>query len=118
MIPGIEILNERFVSDVCPIGIFILFIILLFGAFFASLCLAVWTYDMHEIFIFIMSIIFIIATITLGAIGIYKQINPNTYTEYKVIISDDVSWNEFNEKYEVIDQEGKIYTIKEKTEGG
>lgn len=34
--------------------------------------------------------------------------------QYKVIISDEVSMNEFIEKYEIIDQEGKIYTVREK----
>ena len=40
---------------------------------------------------------------------------PKTYeTHYKVTISDEVSMNEFLEQYEIVDQEGKIYTIKEK----
>ena len=40
---------------------------------------------------------------------------PSEYeTQYKVIISDDVSLNEFNERYEIIDQEGKIYTVRER----
>lgn len=34
--------------------------------------------------------------------------------EYKVTISDEVSLNEFYDKYEIVDQEGKIYTIKER----
>jgi hypothetical protein len=34
--------------------------------------------------------------------------------EYKVTISDEVSMNEFLEKYEIIDQEGKIYTVRER----
>lgn len=33
---------------------------------------------------------------------------------YKVIIEDSVNFNEFNEKYEIIEQDGKIYTIKER----
>ena len=36
------------------------------------------------------------------------------YTEYKVIIDDSVSMNEFLDKYEILDQEGKIYTVKER----
>ena len=40
---------------------------------------------------------------------------PTTYeTHYKVTIDDSVSMNEFLDKYEIIDQEGKIYTVKEK----
>ena len=34
--------------------------------------------------------------------------------QYKVTISDEVSMNEFYERYEVIDQEGKIYTVEER----
>ena len=34
--------------------------------------------------------------------------------EYKVVIDDSVSMNEFLDKYEILDQEGKIYTVKEK----
>jgi hypothetical protein len=35
-------------------------------------------------------------------------------TRYKVTISDSVSINEFLDKYEILDQEGKIYTVKER----
>ena len=34
-------------------------------------------------------------------------------TQYKVTISDEVSMNEFLERYEIIEQEGKIYTVRE-----
>lgn len=36
------------------------------------------------------------------------------YTQYKVIISDEVNFTEFNNKYEVLEQDSKIYTIKER----
>ena len=35
-------------------------------------------------------------------------------TRYKVVIDDSVSMNKFSEKYEIIDQDGKIYTIRER----
>lgn len=35
---------------------------------------------------------------------------------YKVTISDTVNFNEFNERYKIISQEGLIYTITERTE--
>ena len=42
---------------------------------------------------------------------------PTKYaTEYKVIISDEVSMNEFNKKYEIINQEGRIFTVREREE--
>jgi hypothetical protein len=47
----------------------------------------------------------------------YDCFNPITYTEYKVTISDEVKLSEFNERYEIIKQEGKIYTIKVKNQG-
>ena len=34
--------------------------------------------------------------------------------QYKVIISDEVSMNEFIEKYKIIEQEGRIYTVVER----
>ena len=35
-------------------------------------------------------------------------------TQYQVVVSDDVNFNEFQEKYEIIKQEGKIYTVRER----
>ena len=37
------------------------------------------------------------------------------YPTYKVTISDEVSMNEFMDKYEILTQDGKIYTVKERT---
>ena len=39
---------------------------------------------------------------------------PTGKYTYKVTISDEVNFVEFNNKYEIIDQDGLIYTIKEK----
>ena len=47
------------------------------------------------------------------ALGSLSNIPIEYVTEYKAIISDEVNFNEFQEKYEIIDQEGKIYTIRE-----
>ena len=43
--------------------------------------------------------------------------NECEYTEYKVTIDESVSMTEFYERYEVIDQEGLIFTVKEKVVG-
>jgi hypothetical protein len=52
-----------------------------------------------------------------GAIcGSSISITTSYETQYKVIISDEVSMNEFLERYEIIDQEGKIYTVRERNE--
>lgn len=38
-------------------------------------------------------------------------------TQYKVTISDTVSMNDFLDRYEIISQEGKIYTVRERNDG-
>ena len=38
------------------------------------------------------------------------------YIKYQVTISEEVSLTDFLDKYEILDQEGKIYTVKEKDE--
>ena len=43
-------------------------------------------------------------------------ITADKVTTYKVIIDDSVSFTEFTDKYEIKDQEGKIFTIYEKTD--
>lgn len=55
----------------------------------------------------------IFAGVTIGFIdGIPTHYVPT----YKVVISDEVSMNEFTERYEILEQDGKIYTVKERKE--
>ena len=37
-------------------------------------------------------------------------------THYKVTVDDSVFMKEFLDKYEILDQEGRIYTVRERTE--
>ena len=37
-------------------------------------------------------------------------------TRYQVTVDDSVSMNEFQDKYEIIEMEGKIYTVRERIE--
>ena len=49
-----------------------------------------------------------------GPIG-FASGEPTAHeTQYKVTVSDEVSMNDFLERYEIIDQEGKIYTVRER----
>ena len=60
-------------------------------------------------------IVGIISGIFVGVMfgGLFQT--PTSYeTHYKVTIDDSVSMNEFIDKYEILDQEGKIYTVKER----
>lgn len=46
--------------------------------------------------------------------GVLMQVPADYETQYKITISDEVQLNEFNEKYEIINQDGKIYTVRER----
>ena len=49
-----------------------------------------------------------------AAVGFANNGAPTAYeTHYKVLVSDEVSMNEFLERYEIIDQEGKIFIVRE-----
>lgn len=66
----------------------------------------------------------------IGFIGLFVSIlvaiggglafeEPIEYTtQYKVIVSEEVSFVEFYEKYEIIEKDGEIYTIREKLQQG
>jgi hypothetical protein len=58
---------------------------------------------------------FMIGGSIVGSLGGWSTATPAEYeTQYKVTISEEVSMTEFLEKYEIIETEGKIYTVREK----
>lgn len=60
-------------------------------------------------------VVFVVGGALFGTLVGRTTGEPTEYeTQYKVIIDDSVSMNEFLEKYEIIDQDGKIYTVREK----
>lgn len=59
-------------------------------------------------------LVVMIASIIVACLGGSKSKTDVNYIEYKVTIDDSVSMNEFLDKYEFFDQEGKIYTVKER----
>ena len=57
----------------------------------------------------------IILGLLFGFVGGTWFATPTKYeTHYQVIIDDSVSMNDFLDKYEIIDTEGKILTIRER----
>ena len=59
----------------------------------------------------IIMLIFWLIGVILGAFQGYFQV-PD-YTQYEVILDDSVSTNEFMSTYEVLEQRGQIYVVKE-----
>ena len=100
---------------------------IIYNTFLPEWTLGIWM-ALAIMFVGIMAFCFsedhpIVAFVSLGlAIGMaipcgltdVDNKNNINYVEYKVTIDDSVSMNEFLNKYEILDQEGKIYTVREK----
>lgn len=46
--------------------------------------------------------------------GVGERIPSEYETQYKVTISDEVSMNEFTDRYEIVEQNGRLYTVRER----
>ena len=93
-----------------------IFLILVWGCVSATLALIL-------LYLFIIddysSILAAICAIAAGALAVilFCNIPEKKYeTRYQVTIDDSVSMNEFQNKYEIIKVEGKIYTVRERVE--
>ena len=106
MIEGIEVLNTNKCIDVPDI----VYILALFAII--SILLTFINAIIGEGFATLVSFI---CFLVLGmVISIIVKSASSYHYEYQVTISDEVNFNDFNKKYEIINQEGLIYTIKEK----
>lgn len=59
---------------------------------------------------------FLIVCIALTIVSGYLITEDKYETRYQVTMDDSVSMNEFQDKYEIIEVEGKIYTVRERVE--
>ena len=113
---GVEILSTAEVAVTAfqfDIGIFFLswFLITLFGTFVG------WIADKNNRVngwftgLLISCILGFVLSIGLGM----TPFEPAAYeTQYKITVSDEVSMNKFLARYEIIDQEGKVYIVRER----
>jgi hypothetical protein len=109
---GIEILSQQVQiinSTLFPELEIFLLVMLCIITFIIGICLF-HDEELCSIIIFTISLIFVM----LIAIGSQKQNIKTDKFIYKVTIDDNINFNEFNRKYEIINQDGKIYTIIEK----
>jgi hypothetical protein len=113
MMEGVEILSsETIYNTILPewwagVG----FLVLIFGGLICAILCGYTKYPT------IGATCLVLAACLCGSL-LYCALSDNkndvNYIEYKVTIDDSVSMNEFLDKYEILDQEGKIYTVKER----
>ena len=108
---GVEILSsETIYNTILPEWCIALGLVL--GMLFFMVALFSFL-DNYNILGFICSIMMIASVVVACFGGSYSKTDIS-HIEYKVAIDDSVSMNEFFNKYEILDQEGKIYTVKER----
>jgi len=80
-------------------------------------CFACFVYSIYDGIVNEMYQLFIVTAVTLVFTVIFAYATYiTTTTEYKVTIDETVNYTEFTAMYEVIDQEGAIYTVRLKNE--
>ena len=108
---GVEILSsEAFYNTFLPDWCFAVGLLLMFAFFTITFICLCANCNIIACICTILTIGFMIFT----AISCIEDKNSIDHFEYKVTIDDSVLMNEFLDKYEILDQEGKIYTVKEK----
>ena len=112
--PGVEILNTTIhYKEVLPTWVIIVIIAIIVIPAVASLIGEIQDKDLLST-IGRISLIFGLCVALLMGTKIRQTTNQIDYIEHEVLINDSVSLTEFLDKYEILDQEGKIYTVKER----
>ena len=113
MIEGIEILNEVNVPNhpVLATIVIILGVIISIG----SIVCAVFAFIDDCPGPAITLLIFVIFGVLFVFAGI-DELKQQPETHYQVLIDDTVPMSKIYEKYEIVEQNGKIFTIKEKAQ--
>ena len=107
---GVTILNTFIEKLEVAQPWFTIGLVLTFGGLFGFVVFGVIAGHDLSIFYTIMSIICCIGCFIGILIG---QFAPReTETRYQVIIDDSVNFNEFQERYEIIEVDGQIYTVR------
>ena len=111
---GVEILaakevvvSSTFNWTVCLIAFFLTFAI----AVGVAILMFVYSFDACDIAVCVFAGV-LGGCFVGGLFGSSICVEKQYETQYKVIISDEVSMNEFLSKYEIISQEGRIYTVR------
>ena len=115
---GVEILTSKQVAIAWEYNwnaFGIAFTIILFAAVLIGIVSSIVSGDWTELIICAVAGV-IIGAFAAAIVGDMAETPIKYISQYKVTISDEVSMNEFNAKYKIIYQEGKIYTVRERIE--
>ena len=117
MLDGITVLNSYEVVSKTTFSWFSFWLGLIFGVIMAGIVAAIIANELSDYLL-----AFGIFGVFLGGLfgflsGSVVHPKPIEYeSNWEVTIDDGVSMNEFNNRYEIIEQRGEIYVIKEKEE--
>lgn len=117
---GIEILNQYTVYE--EKGNTTAFAVIMIVGAIIGLIIGLWQYyddrpisSKLEILIYVViAMVLAIIPAAIAAVGMGERIEVETH--YEVRLTENVNIIEFNEKYEIVDQRGNIFTIREKIE--
>ena len=108
---AIPIYEDTFVFYLPAIFIIIIVLMLIgIGLFELATCQSIE--DIPTTYVVIMFVLFILALI--GICIEPGKVQIDTKYQYVVTISDEVGFNEFNQKYDILEVDGNLYTIEEK----
>ncbi len=112
---GVEILASQEVAVTFGFNVSVFWLMFSIVAVVTTLCIGIGNWNELGGFSFAVGAVAGILVGLLFGWLLARNTLPLEYeTQYKVTIDDSVSMNEFLDKYEIIDQEGKIYTVKER----
>ena len=114
MIEGIEILSvvDYTTGNIIFISLLSLMVILAITVIVLTIIYMIKYFEFNGIVAVVLIIVCIVGG--LGIVGIIHTARHFNEKAYKVTISNEVSFKELTNKYEIIDQDGEIYTIRER----
>ena len=113
MIEGIDILNKTMITDACSWAIIIItisLVVLIISTIAFVACVVMEYFN-------IANVCFWFLIISLVVMSLFLIINPQTETgryRYEVTIDDSVSFLDLQERYNAIEQNGRIWTLEDK----
>ncbi len=113
MIEGITILSEEIVYTVTGWNIFGGVVVIVIALFFLSAAIYAAIEKNEKVLSILTIMLFSMLFGIVGIVTIAEYINRIEYIQYEAIISEEVSLTEFYKRYEIINQKGNIFTIKE-----